>query len=126
MSMPEASLWIAAIAALAIGDIALLWLGYWWGRRRVERPREEVSRQDIQALQLSFATLIKRLERVEDALQRLEGGKPAAAEHQPYEVAARLIRRGAGVEELMSVCGLTQGEAELLLNLHAPSKGDRP
>lgn len=41
-----------------------------------------------------------------------------AATPRGYEVAARLARSGASVDELMSNCGLSRHEAALLLRLH--------
>lgn len=50
-------------------------------------------------------------------------GAPAASSHSPspgYQIAIRLARGGASREELMSACGLTPAEAELVRRLHAP------
>jgi hypothetical protein len=54
--------------------------------------------------------------------ERLE--RPAAAPSQApspgYQIAIRLARGGASCEELMSGCGLTLAEAELVRRLHGP------
>ena len=43
-----------------------------------------------------------------------------------YEVAARLARNGATVDELMTTCALSRHEAELLVRLHAGMKSMQP
>lgn len=43
-----------------------------------------------------------------------------------YEVAARLARNGASVDELMNTCALSRHEAELLVRLHAGMKSMQP
>lgn len=44
----------------------------------------------------------------------------AVAAPRGYEVAVRLARSGATRDELVSSCGLSRNEAELLLRLHGP------
>jgi glutamate/tyrosine decarboxylase-like PLP-dependent enzyme len=42
-----------------------------------------------------------------------------------YNVAIRMARSGASRQELMSTCGVTQQEADLILRLHAADPGIR-
>lgn len=51
---------------------------------------------------------------------------PPPASARGYEVAARLARSGASTEELMSSCGLSRHEAELLLRLHKGATTSAP
>ncbi len=53
--------------------------------------------------------------------ERLERPAGPVAAHAPspgYQIAIRLARGGASREELMSGCGLTLAEAELVKRLH--------
>jgi hypothetical protein len=50
---------------------------------------------------------------------------PAPAASGGYQVAMRLARTGASREELMSSCGLTQQEAELVACLHGAAQRTR-
>lgn len=45
--------------------------------------------------------------------------------HREYDRAVKLVREGAGVEEIMTQCNLIRTEAELLMRLHggAPGRG---
>ncbi|MGD8498099.1 MAG: DUF2802 domain-containing protein [Chromatiales bacterium] len=40
------------------------------------------------------------------------------ADAQSYGQAEQLVKRGAGMEELISSCGLSRGEAELVMRMH--------
>jgi Flp pilus assembly protein TadB len=96
-------------------------------RRSAQRQTQHVLEQSEALLQRQ-AALEVRLEAIGTALRRLDerserqGQTPA---HVPgYQIAIRLARSGASRDELMSSCGLSQGEAELVQRLHgAASNG---
>lgn len=64
--------------------------------------------------------------RLDDMAQRQEGEGRRNAATAPaapsYQIAIRLARGGAPREELMTSCGLTRQEADLVQRLHAPSR----
>jgi hypothetical protein len=60
-------------------------------------------------------------ERLEDNEQR-RTSTPTAGTAPSYQIAIRLARGGAPREELMSSCGLSRQEAELVQRLHAPAR----
>jgi uncharacterized protein DUF2802 len=66
----------------------------------------------VDATKLSLSELGERVDRPQQAPQS------AAAVTPGYQVAIRLARSGASREELMSGCGLSRGEAELVHRLH--------
>ncbi len=47
------------------------------------------------------------------------------AEQGPYRHAVRLAAQGASREEIMKNCGVSRGEADLLLSLHGPRDDTR-
>jgi len=56
-----------------------------------------------------------------ERVQRPAHSPAAAADLAPgYRVAIRLAKSGASPEELVSECGLSHGEAELVKRLHGP------
>jgi hypothetical protein len=78
--------------------------------------------RDIAALCSGAVGVGKRLVKIENILKhqeerqdQLELRDPA---QQPYEHAIRLVRKGSNLNEVMSTCALTQGEAELIMMLH--------
>jgi hypothetical protein len=60
-------------------------------------------------------------ERLEDSDTRRTQA-PAATTAPSYQIAIRLARSGAPREELMSSCGLSRQEADLVQRLHAPQR----
>jgi hypothetical protein len=64
--------------------------------------------------------------RLDDIAERQEGeGRRVAAtatSAPSYQIAIRLARSGAPREELMTSCGLTHQEADLVQRLHAPAR----
>jgi hypothetical protein len=59
---------------------------------------------------------------LEDSEQRRTPALAAAAAVPSYQIAVRLARSGATREELISSCGLSRQEAELVQRLHGPTR----
>jgi hypothetical protein len=76
------------------------------------------ARAEITAIATRTASLAERLE---DSEQR-RTPTPAPTAAPSYQIAIRLARSGAPREELMSSCGLSRQEAELVQRLHAPAR----
>lgn len=98
-------------------------------RRATRRQTEEVMAQN-RALLDQLAEIGTRLastdQRVAQLAERLEQPQTrttsAPAGPQGYQIAIRLARGGASAEELVSGCGLTRSEAELVRRLHGPPR----
>jgi hypothetical protein len=92
-------------------------------RRGAERLFEQVdiaiSRLNVleESLSEQHAELERRLRSVQSQTRIAAATAPA---QRQYETAIRLARAGSSRDELMSSCGVTRHEAELLLRLHAP------
>jgi len=68
----------------------------------------------IDATKLSVSKLGERLERPQQVASTVTSSAPG------YQIAIRLARGGASREELISGCGLSSHEAELIQRLHGP------
>lgn len=70
-------------------------------------------------LAASNARLAELSQRLDDEVQRASthGAAPAS-----YQIAIRLAKNGADVDELTRSCGLSRQEAELVRRLHAPPR----
>lgn len=110
---------VLSLFALVLAGVAL------WSMRR-ERARlareAEVVRGDMRALVSAAVGVGERVMRLERQLtqlaerqDQLDLNDPA---HQSYQQAIRMARRGSDMNELIEVCGLTRGEAELVAMLH--------
>lgn len=91
---------------------------------------------DIAALQNELGALCAgasgmgaHLGRVDQQLQRLAERQDTLethdALHREYDRAVKLVRNGAGVEEIMAQCNLLRTEAELLMRLHGAPAPER-
>jgi septal ring factor EnvC (AmiA/AmiB activator) len=129
--MTQTALFVIAVLALLASDVLLFVLGYSAYRlRSADAGRREPlhgARDEIAALQKSLtgmaehmAGLEQRLQQFEECQEKLEARGENGA--QPFEVAARLVSQGASLDQIVSVCGISRGEAELMLSLYSSSK----
>jgi alkylation response protein AidB-like acyl-CoA dehydrogenase len=127
MTLPSTDfLLIAGRAVFLVFSFVVAAISFTAGRRATRRQTAEVLAQTQLVLQ-RLAELEARVDAVRATVaglgERLE--RPAAAAPSPspspgYQIAIRLARGGASREELMSGCGLTLAEAELVRRLHGP------
>lgn len=111
------------ILLLLIGQILS-----WMHARHLNRRQTSMAKLLPQALD-DLAAFENAAMRAGEQLVRLEQKVRGVVDRQdqvelqtrgsrPYSQAIQLVQRGASVEELMSVCDLTRGEAELICMLH--------
>ncbi len=110
---------------LACGGLVLLSMQVWLllrvGSRReqamdaLQRSLAELRRTmgENGRIQLEIEHQMKRLGMRQDQIELRE------PQSRPYRHAIMLVKRGATVADLMAACGLSQGEAELIVNIHA-------
>ncbi|MDX1654767.1 MAG: DUF2802 domain-containing protein [Candidatus Competibacteraceae bacterium] len=145
--MNDIILYAVAIAALVISNVLLVIVGI-VAARLLRKPAETVVREDqeaearqrelqrgLQELAAAVGGLNDRLGRIETQVERVQeriqnrekSASPTAinkeGDRKAFEVATKLALKGADVEELINLCGLTRGEAELIRMLHASGKG---
>lgn len=91
--------------------------------QRLTALEEQLAAQHSQLVSTrdEVVTLAGRLEQ-EGEQRRTSAPAPAASAAPSYQIAIRLARSGAPREELMTSCGLSRQEAELVQRLHAPRK----
>ena len=127
MTLPSTEfLLVAGRAVFLVFSFIVASISFTAWRRATRRQTEEVLSQTQIVLQ-RLAELEARVDAtritVTDLAQRLDrtaAAAPAAAPSPGYRIAIRLARGGASREELMSGCGLTLAEAELIGRLHGP------
>lgn len=124
-----------AIIALLFGNALLIMLGFMAGRARAtgpnQTPGEEAPglHQELKGVSLSLAALGERLVKLEIQIGQLRdqaGHQPLPlnreAEQKSFKVATKLALQGASVEEIVDLCGLARGEAELICMLHSSNQ----
>jgi hypothetical protein len=121
-----------AIIALLIGNGLLVALGFLAARSYSASANgaaetEGVSglRQDLKGITLSLAAVSERLAKLEILLGQFrenmeQDGLPNRdSDQKTFKIATKLALQGADVEEIVELCGLARGEAELIRMLHA-------
>ncbi|SEQ17315.1 Protein of unknown function [Ectothiorhodospira magna] len=116
---------LSLLTALACGVVCF------WFKRQLDDLRRRLSLQETSMLALKGALSALHSEehqfeayrkRVDQQLQRLSEQQEQVlmrdADEGPYRQALRMVRQGATRDDLVAGCGLSAGEAELLLAMH--------
>lgn len=110
---------VASAAAAAVASVQFRRLS---ARNRACEADVQALRAELTALGMAGTGVGKQVGQLEQQVRRLaerqdqlELRDPGG---RPYAQAIRLVHNGASVEDLMTTCALTQGEAELLVMLH--------
>lgn len=123
--------WHAILAIVALGGCLVLGWRHRALAKRLQDLRERLEQQEqrLAGLQSELAALCKasvgagqRIVQLSDQVRRL-GERQDRTELQTmsersFERAIERVREGGDVEALMRECGLTRGEAELLITVH--------
>lgn len=112
--------------ALLLGAFWIFALAFSRWRRADERQMQHLTAQlqrtfaEVRSLHETIAVMSARMESLSERAESDARLAPAgaASASRGYDLAARLAKNGAAVDELVSSCGLTRHEAELLSRLH--------
>lgn len=109
------------IAILLATLVYLLEVVVFSRRRRAKgasqtRGQEGDALSEVARLRDEVAGMRQRLEILEARIESAQSDK--AAEDTPYGRAVRLAREGVSAQELASRCGISRGEAELIIALN--------
>jgi alkylation response protein AidB-like acyl-CoA dehydrogenase len=127
MTLPSTEfLLVAGRAVFLVFSFIVASISFTAWRRAARRQTDEVLSQTQIVLQ-RLAELEARVDatritvtELRERLDRPAATASAASPSPGYQIAIRLARGGASREELMSGCGLTLAEAELIRRLHGP------
>lgn len=131
--MPMPSLELILIGGRAV-LLLLAFAGFAWAFRRWRKAAERDTQRVFEQLDLILGELREVASRIDaqpvqpsapagvDAAARFAIAPPAGP--RGYEVAVRLAKNGASREELISSCGISRHEADLLLRLHGAKRGE--
>ena len=132
--MPPISIELALLAGRALFLVfcfVLAAVAFTRWRRAAERTSELFVQQtaavleSIAALQTRIETLQTSQNELAEKVSGLATTGPTLSSAPSYQVAIRMARTGASREDLISSCGITRQEAELLQRLHAPAARTR-
>jgi hypothetical protein len=111
---------IVVIAVLVVYAAELLLVMRWSGRPRWLRGKHDATanaeRRAADHLAREVAELRKQLTRLQSEVERLKTAPAASV--SPYNLAIQMARQGASANDVASGCGISRGEAELIVALY--------
>jgi hypothetical protein len=110
---------IVVIAVLAIYVVELLLLLRWFGPAGSRRWRSAKAGTESDAtaeLTRQVGELRKQVARLQSEVERLQ--QTPAPQVSPYNLAIQMARQGASASDVASGCGISRGEAELIVALY--------
>lgn len=118
---------IVSIIAISVMVIAMLfsWIVTHRSRKLQQQLHQQIDslRTDINALYSGAVGIGKRLNNIERKLrlntERQDKLELRDIDQASYDHAARLVKNGAEVNELVDSCGISKGEAELIKLLNS-------
>jgi Protein of unknown function (DUF2802) len=128
IELPPVDLLLAGCGTLLVFVFALAALSFDAWRRAARRQSQHLLTHSqslleqltaLDARMNATATAVRRLDERMERQRPAAGAAPLSGAATPgYQIAIRLARSGATRDELMSGCGLSFGEAELVRRLH--------
>lgn len=125
---PQATQWLIPLTLGAVLSCVVLACAVAWLATKLRRERSLWQAQvaalntDVTGLCAGAVGVGKRLARIERGLrlqdERQDKLEMRDSDLQAYGQATRLAHRGADAAELVRSCGISQGEAELIVSLH--------
>ena len=118
ISWPELLVVVVAVLAVYAGGLFLLLR--WSGRREIGLWKRlgpvSADSQVLNGLSLEIGELRKQVARLHGEIERLKSATSPAA--SPYNQAIQMARQGLSASEVASGCGISRGEAELIVALY--------
>ena len=108
---------VALILAVYIAEMLLLMRtgdGILHKRRMAEPARNDSGAE----LRSEIKSLGNRVEALEQFIQQLQAEN--ASESTPYNRAIQMARQGRDASRISESCGISRGEAELIVSMHGP------
>jgi len=119
---------------LALAGMMVMW---WSGRRHwrnmqlamtEQKQQIDIMKNDVRALfagavggDSRLYKLETRSRRIVERQEQMENNKQT---ERPYEQAIRMVHQGSKVEDIMAVCHLSKGEADLIIMMHSADKAE--
>lgn len=110
---------VIAVLAVYVAELLLLlrWSGRWSlvGAKRTAAKAGAESRT-IDNLTREVSELRKQVARLQSEMDKLRTAPPGSV--SPYNLAIQMARQGASANDVASGCGISRGEAELIVALY--------
>ncbi|BAN35465.1 hypothetical protein SCD_n01644 [Sulfuricella denitrificans skB26] len=77
--------------------------------------------REVQSLEMEFAQLQGQVDKLQKELEKLKTQQVAVT---PYTHAIQMAQQGLNVNEVAASCGISRGEAELIVAMHRNQSND--
>lgn len=123
VTWPELLIAVVLVLSAYIAEVLLFMRA---GKKSAPAEREGAPRE-VQALELEIDQLNRQIDTLRHQVETLKRGAPAASPVPPpgaetpasaYGQAAKLAEEGLDVRQVAASCGISVGEAELIVALH--------
>lgn len=92
------------------------------GVRQLQLSQALALKSDMRALVSAAIGVGERVHRIEKSLKEVSHRQEVIDQTDPgaqaYQQAIKMAQKGSSIDELIDICGLTRGEAELIAMLH--------
>jgi hypothetical protein len=108
---------VVAVLAVYVAELVLLlrWSGRWGnGAKRAARAGSDQRAMD--GLTREVGELRKQVARLQSEIDKLRAAPSGSV--SPYNLAIQMARQGASANDVASGCGISRGEAELIVALY--------
>lgn len=125
---------VGFLLSLALAGMAAFWI---LGHRKLQEMQRFINEQrlqvdtiknDVKALFSSGVGSDLRLQKLETRSRRIterqEQLENTAQTERPYEQAIRMVHQGSKVEDIVAVCHLSKGEADLIIMMHRADRAE--
>lgn len=113
---------VTAVLAIYVAEMLLLLRANKTGESRFHWRRsapDKASQGRLEDLEIEVANLRQRIADLEAGMVRMETpSTPSAPMQTPYSQAIQLAREGLDANAVASSCGISRGEAELIVAMH--------
>jgi len=90
--------------------------------RQLQLSQNHALKSDMRALVSAAIGVGERVHRIEKSLKEVSHRQEVIDQTDPgaqaYQQAIKMAQKGSSIDELIDICGLTKGEAELIAMLH--------
>jgi hypothetical protein len=109
---------VIAVLAVYVAELLLLlrWSGRSGGRWSKKSAKPAAAHDGVEALAREVAQLREQVTRLQSDLEKTRAAQVATV--SPYNLAIQMARQGASANDVASGCGISRGEAELIVALY--------
>jgi len=108
---------IILILGVYVAEVLLLTRS---GKGRGVRRSDEVQDREMHSLEMEISRLHERFETLQAEVEQLKSGQASAS--RPYSEAVKMAEGGVDVDQLAASCGISRGEAELIIAVNRLSQ----